>query len=175
MKTQFFTASSLDGFIATDEDSLDWLITREHFPDGVLNYRDFIADVGAIVMGSTTYEWVLNSGEPWDYTMPCWVLTSRESLPLPAGDANVTFSNAGIRQVHADMVDAAQGRNIWVVGGGDVAGQFADAGVLDELIVSFAPVTLGSGKPLLPRHVELRLEECGQNGEFLCARYSVVR
>jgi dihydrofolate reductase len=61
------------------------------------------------------------------------------------------------------------------VGGGDLAGQFADAGLLDEVIVYIAPVTLGSGAPLLPRRVELRLEELGRNRDFACARYAVVR
>jgi dihydrofolate reductase len=64
---------------------------------------------------------------------------------------------------------------VWIVGGGDLAGQFADAGLLDEVIVYVAPVTLGGGSPLLPRRVELRLEETAQNGDFVTARYSVVR
>ena len=70
---------------------------------------------------------------------------------------------------------AAGGKNLWIVGGGDLAGQFADAGRLDEVIVYIAPVTLGSGAPLLPRRVELRLEELGRNRDFACARYAVVR
>jgi dihydrofolate reductase len=73
------------------------------------------------------------------------------------------------------MITAAGGRNVWVVGGGDLAGQFADEGLLDEVIVTIAPVTLGGGAALLPRRIELRLEELGQNGDFACARFSVVR
>jgi dihydrofolate reductase len=73
------------------------------------------------------------------------------------------------------MSSAAGGRNLWIVGGGDLVGQFADAGLLDEVIVYVAPVTLGSGKPLLPRRIELRLEAAGRNGDFVCARYAVVR
>ncbi len=67
------------------------------------------------------------------------------------------------------------GGNVWIVGGGDLAGQFADAGLLDEVIVYIAPVTLGGGAPLLPRRIELRLEELGRNRDFAAARYSVVR
>ncbi len=62
-----------------------------------------------------------------------------------------------------------------VRGGGDVAGQFADAGLLDEVWVGYAPVTLGSGAPLLPRRVELALQEVVRNEDFACARYTVVR
>ena len=73
------------------------------------------------------------------------------------------------------MAEAAGARNIWIVGGGDLAGQFADEGLLDEVIVSIAPVTLGGGAPLLPRRIELRLDELGRNGDFAGARFSVVQ
>jgi dihydrofolate reductase len=73
------------------------------------------------------------------------------------------------------MVEAAGRRNVWIVGGGDLAGQFGDAGLLDEVIVSIAPVTLGAGAPLLPRRIELRLDELGRNGDFVSAKFSVVR
>jgi dihydrofolate reductase len=73
------------------------------------------------------------------------------------------------------MAAAAGARNRWIVGGGDLAGQFADAGLLDEVLVTIAPVTLGAGAPLLPRRVELRLEEVARNGDFACARYAVAR
>ena len=72
------------------------------------------------------------------------------------------------------MVAAAGGKDVWVVGGGDLAGQFADAGLLDEIITYIAPVTLGSGRPLLPRRLELRLEETQPNRAFVTARFSVV-
>jgi dihydrofolate reductase len=58
--TQYYTATSLDGFIADPDNSLDWLFTRKREADGPLNYGEFIADVGAMAMGSTTYEWILD-------------------------------------------------------------------------------------------------------------------
>jgi dihydrofolate reductase len=76
--------------------------------------------------------------------------------------------------VHRELLEAAGDRNVWIVGGGDLAGQFADAGLLDEVIVYAAPVTLGAGAPLLPRRVELRLEETARNGDFVTARYGVI-
>ncbi len=80
-----------------------------------------------------------------------------------------------VAPVHEEMRRAAGERNVWIVGGGDLAGQFADAGLLDEVLVTIAPVTLGAGAPLLPRRIELSLEEAGRNGDFVCARYAVVR
>ena len=179
--TQYYTATTLDGFIADPEHSLDWLFTRDQDHEGLLNYREFIAGVGALAMGSSTYEWVLEhefgdkdpSEWKWPYDLPCWVFTSRQLRVVP--DAEIEFVQGDVVPVHAAMVEAADGKNIWLVGGGDLVGQFADAELLDEVVVYVAPVTLGAGQPLLPRRVELRLEETGRNRDFVAARYAVVR
>ena len=146
-----------------------------------MNYGDFIAAVGAIAMGSTTYEWILNheftGKDPaewkWPYDIPSWVFTHRQLPVVP--NAQVEFTSAGVATVHKAMAAAAGDRNVWIVGGGDLAGQFADAGLLDEVIVSIAPVTLGGGAPLLPRRIELRLDELGRNGDFVGVKFTVVR
>lgn len=181
MKTQYYTATSLDGFIATEDDSLDWL-----FPLGDINdtsYPEFIADVGALAMGSTTYEWILRhadevaaeTGSPWPYAQPAWIFTSRV-LPVIEG-ADTRFVRGDVRPVHAEMRAAAGSKNIWIVGGGDLAGQFFDAGLLDEFIVQVGSVTLGAGKPLFPRRVvdpPLRLVSVRQIGTgFAELRYRV--
>ena len=179
--TQYYTAATLDGFIADPDDSLEWLFTRARDEDGPLSYGAFIAEVGALAMGSTTYEWILDhefaGKDPadwkWPYELPCWVFTHRQPTVVPG--APIEFTSADVATVHAEMVAAAAGRNVWIVGGGDLAGQFADAGLLDEVLVSIAPVTLGAGAPLLPRRIELRLDEVGRNGDFVAARYAVVR
>ena len=95
------------------------------------------------------------------------------SAVFPA--ANIKFTSADIASVHEEMRRAAGDRNIWIAGGGDLAGQFADVGLLDEVFVQIAPVTVGSGAPLLPRRIELRLDELGRNGDFACAKFTVVR
>ncbi|MHC2066838.1 dihydrofolate reductase family protein [Bremerella sp. T1] len=157
MKTQYYTATSLDGFLATEEDSLDWL-----FPLGDINsssYPGFISEVGALAMGSSTYEWMIRNsdqvaketGAPWPYDKPAWVFSSRK-LPVIAG-ADLHFSNGDVRQAHEEMKVAAKDKNIWIVGGGDLAGQFYDAGLLDELIIQVGSATLAKGKPLFPRRV----------------------
>ncbi len=179
--TQYYTATTLDGFIADPDNSLDWLFTRRHEQDGPLGYGEFIADVGALAMGSTTYEWILDhefaGKDPtewkWPYDIPCWVFTHRHLTVVP--HARIEFTSADVAAVHQELTAAAGDRNVWIVGGGDLAGQFADAGLLDEVIVTIAPVTLGEGAPLLPRRIELRLDDLGRNGDFACARFSVVR
>ena len=178
--TQYYTASSLDGFIADPDNSLEWLFHRRRDDAGVLGYDRFIAEIGALAMGATTYEWLLEhevyKSDPngaWPYEMPSWVFTHR-GLPIVPGSA-VELTSGSVAEVHGRMVAAASGKNIWLVGGGDLVGQFANAKLLDEILVTFAPVTLGAGAPLLPRRLELQLEETGQNGDFVGARYSVVR
>ena len=181
MKTQYYTATSLDGFIATEDDSLDWL-----FPLGDVNastYPAFIAEVGALAMGSATYEWLLRNadkvaaetGSPWPYTQPTWILSNRR-LPTVDG-ADIRFTSGDVRPIHAEMCSAANGRNLWIVGGGDLAGQFYDAGLLDELIVQIGAVTLGKGKPLFPRRVlnpRLKLTSMHQMGTTMVElRYEV--
>ncbi len=179
--TQYYTATTLDGFIADPDNSLDWLLSRRQEKDGFLSYGAFISDVGAIAMGSTTYEWILDhefSGKEtaewkWPYDVPSWVFTHRQLPVVPESD--IEFVSGDVAPVHEKLVAAARGRNVWIVGGGDLVGQFADVGLLDEVIVSIAPIALGAGAPLLPRRIELQLEEFGRNGEFACARYTVVR
>jgi dihydrofolate reductase len=179
--TQYYTATALDGFIADEKHSLDWLFSCEQDRRGPLNYASFVADVGALAMGRTTYEWILDhefkGKDPadwnWPYDVPTWVFTHHELQRVPG--AAITFTSGDVAAVHAELAAAAGERNVWIVGGGDLAGQFADAGLLDEVIVYVAPVTLGTGAPLLPRHVELRLEETARNGDFVTARFSVIR
>lgn len=183
MKTQYYTASSLDGFIADRENSLDWLMQFGSV-EGT-SYPDFIRDVGALAMGSTTYEWLLrheirpDSGEPkpWPYEQPTWVFTSR-SLPTIPG-ADIRFASGDVRPVHREMTEAAGGKNIWIVGGGELAGQFHDHGLLNELIITVAAVTLGGGAPLFPRAITsppLRLVLVTRYGDsFTELRYEVPR
>ena len=172
-RTVYYTATSLDGFIATPDHSLDWLLSRENDPAGPLGYDGFIAGVGAVAMGATTYSWVRENDPGWVPERPTWVFTHRELDLVPGADLRLTADD--VAAVHAAMVAAAGDRDVYVVGGGDLAGQFADRGLLDEVVVSIAPVTLGSGAPLLPRRVELTVRDVGRNGEFVAVRYAVVR
>lgn len=183
MKTQFYTATSLDGFIATEDDSLEWLFPLGDIKD--TSYPSFIAEVGTLAMGSATYEWMLRhantvadeTGSPWPYTQPTWVFSSRK-LPI-IERADIRFVKGDVRRVRAEMAKAAGGRNIWIVGGGDLAGQFYDADLLDEIIVQIGSVTLGRGKPLFPRRITtppLQLLSVRQVGTgFAELRYQVPR
>lgn len=157
MKTQYYTATSIDGYLADEGHSLDWLFQFGPVESMKDFYPQFIGQVGAAAMGSSTYEWVVEHedmlGNPnkWPYDVPTWVFSSRE-LPAVEG-ADIRFVEGDVAPVHADMVDVANGKNIWLVGGGDLVGQFHDRGLLDEIILSVAPVMLGRGASLLPRKI----------------------
>ncbi|NLA08968.1 MAG: dihydrofolate reductase, partial [Microbacteriaceae bacterium] len=105
---------------------------------------------------------------------PTWVFTSRR-LPGVTG-ADVRFAAGSVRDAWPAIAEAAGDRDVWVVGGGDLVGQFDDAGLLDEIRMQIAPVTLTAGRPALPRNIDstrLRLEAVAQNGQFAELQYRV--
>jgi dihydrofolate reductase len=179
----FHTATTLNGFLADENDSLDWLFATPGADEAENDFGAFLATVGVLVMGSTTYEWVVRQeglvSEPEKWRdiygdRPTWVYTSRD-LPTIAG-ADVRFASGAVRGEWHEMQQAADERSVWVVGGGDLAGQFHDAGLLTEIRLSVAPATLPAGRPLLPRRIapdRLHLEEVTRAGQFAELRYSV--
>ncbi|MDX2375425.1 dihydrofolate reductase family protein [Microbacterium sp. LRZ72] len=179
----FDTATSLDGFIADEANSLGWLFAVPHgtTPD------DELLPSGHRVMveGSTTYEWLLAESdllahpEKWHEfygDRPVFVFTSRD-LPVPEG-ADVRFVGGPVADALPVIRAAADGGDVWVVGGGDLAGQFLDAGALDRIAISIAPVALGAGAPLFPRRIEsdrLTLIEAKAVGQFARVIFDVQR
>ena len=155
-KVQYFTACTLDGFIADESNSLDWLFEVPHTDED--DYWDrWFPGVGALVMGATTYEWMRERHDletEWHGfygDRPGWLFSHRDLPGVPGVD--LTFVQGDVRPVYDAVTAAVPGKDIWVVGGGDLAGQFHDAGLLDEIILGMTPVTLGKGAPLLPRRI----------------------
>ena len=113
-RTQYYTATTLDGFIADSNNSLDWLFQFDGEEPGG-SYPEFIQHVGALVMGSTTYEWVVGheklldpgSTKSWPYHQPTWVMTTRDLPPVPGAD--IRFARGGVRAVHEAMMAEARG------------------------------------------------------------------
>lgn len=177
-RTQYYVAASVDGYIADPAGSLDWLMQWGDVPGVAEHYRTFLAGVGAVAMGADTYRFVLDEGlAEWPYpNQRTWVFTHRD-LPVPPG-ADVVLTADDVAAVHAQMVDAAAGRNIWLVGGGDLAAQFAERGLIDEIWLGVAPVVLGGGVPVLPARLPgpLTLTDITRFGDaFVELRYTVPR
>ena len=184
-RTQYFTATSIDGFIADEDNSLDWLFQASNDADHEGRWKTFIGAAGAMAMGATTYEWILEHEKLLDdpakwhefyADIPCWVFTHRELPSIPSAD--IRFVQGDVAPVHEEMVAAANGKNIWLVGGGELVGAFADAGLLDEIQLHVAPATLGHGAPLLPRRItapRLTLTRAESVGGFAYITYEVAR
>jgi dihydrofolate reductase len=179
----YYTATSVNGYIADEDSSLQWLFDVEG--DGSAEFPAFVSSVGAQVMGSSTYEWLLTNEklletpEKWQQIfgdMPTRVFTTRD-LPRPE-TAAFEFRRGAVTEHEAELRSLAGDRDVWVMGGGDLAGQFFDAGILDRIELTVAPVFLTGGAPLLPRFIpaaSLRLVEARQQGSFVSVRYDVVR
>ena len=146
----YFVASSLDGFIARQDGGIDWLFTDQDY-----GYTEYLAGIDTVVMGRKTYELCLTFGE------------------YPYRDRkNFVFSRSATDFVHADAVNEPvadfvgrlrrePGKDVWLIGGGELAGAFFAAGVVDELRVFVHPILIGSGLPLaagLSKDVKLRLQ-----------------
>lgn len=174
------TATSLDGYLADQHNSLAWLFAVPGGDDPQLAPPRAALQV----MGSTTYEWVLNElgalekMDAWGNAMPdvvTVVFTSRQ-LPVP-GDAEVRFMSGNVSAAIPQLRELAGDGIIWVVGGGGLASQFIAAQALDEIALSVAPVALIDGAPLLDQRIEsdrLTLVEAQQIGQFARLRYQVM-
>lgn len=184
MKTIYYGATSLNGFIADQNNSLDWLFQFSGEQTGPLNFDQFLAGVGAIAMGSTTYEWIyqhqiITAKDPttaWPYKVPTWVFSKRKLPVVP--NADLRFVKGDVTPVHAEMRAAAGTQNIWLMGGGELVGQFYDKGLLNEMVLQLAPLTLAGGAPVFPRATQppLILKSAQAYGDaFVELRYEVPK
>ena len=156
--TVYYAAMTLDGFIADESHGIEWLMGHDgsYSGEGAVpqegTYDEFFETVGALVMGSATYDFLVGytaSGKPWPYPgTPTWVLSSRDLPPIDGEEADIRFARGDVAELAPEWIEAAGDSKLWVVGGGNVASQFVDAGLLDEVIVTVVPVVLGRGKPL---------------------------
>lgn len=177
---QYLVAQTLDGYIAESDGRLEWLIGPEQGAAGAEadatteatsptiedasvgeandSYERFFEQVGALAMGSKTYQGILKrypERSPYG-NVPSWVFTTADLMP-PREYGDIRRADGPVRPVLDHMRNAAGGRNIWVVGGGELATQFADSNLLDELLVTIVPVVLGTGVPTFARRMDSRL------------------
>jgi dihydrofolate reductase len=148
-KVTIHMAASLDGFIARLDGRVDWLETGDAFADGETLDPEFIAQflksIDCYVMGSRTYETALafeSKGFGWAYgDTPTIVLTTRD---LPRTRDSVSFISGDLNEIVNERLRPDY-RNIWVAGGGAVAGEFLRLGLADEVALTVAPVLIGEG------------------------------
>lgn len=178
----YYTAVSADGFVATTDPALGWLQRLSRSTARAARFTHFQASGGAVVMGSSAYRWVLEhegvtDASRWRETqgdLPHWVFST--GSPWTPRDASVQVVEGPVFDHHASIAESAAGRDVWVVGGGRIASQFADAGLLDAVRLGIAPVALGRGVPVLPvtRGTPLTLVRVERDGDFVMVDYEVA-
>lgn len=164
MKTIYFAAASLDGFIADKNDSLEWLF--KNGPTDISFIDEFLETVGSIAMGASTYQWLLDNNKgPWPYKVPCFVFTHRKFETVEGAD--VRFVKGDILSLHNELKKLALAKNVWLMGGGDLVGQFHDLGLVDEMHIQTVAVFLNEGKKLFARRTEtaFKIKEIRQRGD----------
>ncbi len=172
-RTVYYAAVSLDGFIAANDGGVSWL---DAYNSPELGYERFLAGVGAVVLGRTTYEQSLTFG-PWPYPGRLGlVVTERPIDSLPEQTRTVTVAELAAA---LDNLRAHATGDVWIVGGGRTARACLDAGRVDELELYTIPIALGSGVPLLApsdRSVPLQLLATQRfANDVQMSRYAVER
>lgn len=155
MRVVYYVAASIDGRIADANHGVGWL---DAFDDVDLGFHDFFARVGAAVMGRKTFNFVHTYGS-WPYgNVPGVILTHS---PLPEFDAPIRTYDGDLEALISELKQQTD-KDIWIVGGGDVAAQLLGMGLIDEMEVYTMPVVLGAGPGLLgvnPPEVQLQIAE----------------
>lgn len=151
-RIRVYLASSIDGFIAGPEDDLSWLpdddqiIGATDTDPQALQYDEFISEVGALLMGRRTYDVVRGFGVPWPYgDRPVLVATHRALDDDPPATARAV--QGPIAELIEEARSVAGGMDVYL-DGGTLVRQAAEAGLIDDLTITIAPVALGSGHPL---------------------------
>lgn len=141
-----FIATSVDGYIADKNGSIDWLHSVTNPEQDDMGYGEFTSSMDAIIMGRTTYETVLGFGIEWPYKLPVYVLsTTLKSVPPELQDKVFVVNGAiheVLKQVHAN------GHKHLYIDGGRTIQSFIKENLIDTFILTRIPVLLGSGTPL---------------------------
>ena len=146
---KLFIATSLDGFIARSDGSLDWLDALPNPDKSDFGYSNFYNEIDVLVMGRETYEWVLRAGVEWPYKdRQCFVVSTNSKLKISTPNTSVL---SDLEKSTIQKIEHISKKNIWIVGGGMLIRSFMDLGKIDEMLLSIIPRTLGSGIPLFPQ------------------------
>lgn len=166
-----FIASSLDGYIATKDESLEWLYNVEG--EGDNGFSEFYETVDTVLLGKRTYDWVMKQDiEEFPYkNKECYVFT-RSSIE---DTEDVKFVNNNVTEF-VDKLKSQDGKNIWIVGGGELLHSFIQEKLVDELIITVAPSLLGKGVPLFREgdyQLDLSLKRMRSFNQFVELHYEV--
>ncbi|QAA30935.1 dihydrofolate reductase family protein [Clostridium manihotivorum] len=171
-KLYLYIATSLDGYIATLDDSLEWLFKVEG--EGDNGYSEFFNTIDTVLMGRKTYDWIIKNdvGEFPYKNKPCYVF----SKTLTGKNDHVEFINEDITSF-TKRLKSTTGGNIWIVGGGELLHHFIKNYLVDEFIITIAPTIIGKGIPLfneLDTEVKLKLRNIRRFNQFVELHYELI-
>lgn len=141
-----YIATSLDGFIADPNESLEWLMTRGDMVLGEHDYNLFIKRIRTVVMGRATYDWLVKSGMPWAYGDKRVIVVTSRPIENPVGPLE---TRANVDELIKELRSYNDG-DVWMLGGGKLQMAFMERGALDEIEIYIISELIGGGTPLFP-------------------------
>ncbi|MGV3489181.1 MAG: dihydrofolate reductase family protein [Tuberibacillus sp.] len=172
-KVVLYIAESLDGYIARKDDELDWLFKVDG--DGDNGYGKFYETVDTILLGRRTYDWILGHEKgnfPYK-NKECYVFSRSETQH---DNESVQFYNGSLTELIRHL-KSQDGKNIWLVGGGDLILSFIKENLIDECRITIAPSIIGNGIPLFKEgdyELELSLKGMDRYNQFVELQYDVI-
>jgi len=170
-KLILYIATSLDGYIATEDDSLEWLFKIEG--EGDNGYSEFYNTIDTILIGRRTYDWIMEEEKgkfPYK-NKECYIFSKSQS----GKDENVEFINQDVVSFTKKIKRLGR-ENIWLVGGGGLVQSFIKERLVDELIITIAPTLIGQGIPLFKNNdfeMELELKNIRKFNQLVELHYKV--
>lgn len=141
-----YIATSLDGFIATPDENLDWLTQQPDLDLGEHDYRLFIKTIGTVVMGRATYDWIARYLGDWEYDGKRVIVVTSRPIEHPKGALETRSDIPALIEELRGLDDG----NVWMLGGGRLQMAFMERGALDEIEIYVMSEIIGGGIPLFP-------------------------
>lgn len=167
-KVILYIAASIDGFIARADGNMDWLDEVES--DGDTGYSEFFSTIDTVIMGNTTYEEILGFDVPFPYPN---TKNYVYSYAKTGQNEFVEYVKGDVREL-IELLRETSGKHIWLVGGGKLIESFLQHQLIDEIILTIAPIMLGKGIPLfrgMEVETQFRLQDVQQMNQFVQLTY----
>lgn len=146
-KIKLYIAASVDGYIARSNGDLDWLTEFPNSEKTDYKYQSFFYSIDTVIMGGRTYLDIMSMDVVWPYKDKTTYIITRN--PINVKD-NIHFISENIIKTISDL-QKMEGKDIWLVGGGEIISMLLNNELIDEMIITTIPVILGNGIPLFPK------------------------
>ena len=171
---KLYIATSLDGYIATPDGEVEWLTQFPNTTNDDYKYNELLQSIDIVLMGGRTYREIIGFGGEWSYRKKQTYVVSHKNINLTPKEP-VQFITESINEEITKLKNS-QGRDIWLVGGGELVSMLIDLDLIDEMQICVFPIILGQGIPLFPnkpKEKNWKLKSCRtfQNGAILSTYY----